>query len=304
MRRSSGVTRPLSPRSDSRHASASRSRHILIAATLLLLAVAATGTARADFPSDVPDRFKMQAGGVDAGFDTQGSLALTEGPAGVFINFEDVFDLPISKQFWYTEGFYRFSKKGYVDFGYVDFQRKARRVIQEDIDWGNVTFLADANVDAEFGSSFIYAAYRHDFLQLEQVHISGSAGFSYLDLSMGLSANGNVVDQDGNPISGEYERKVDLQFPVPLLGLQLDWRITRHTVIQMYVRTLRIDYSGIKGGIGQRAIRYEWYATRHFAVGGGWSEYSIDLDRYETGDYTARFNYEVSGLELYLKMAF
>ena len=270
----------------------------------LLLAAAATGTARADFPSDVPDRFKMQVGGVDAGFDTQGSLSLTDGPAGLFINLEDVFELPISKQFWYTEGFYRFSQKGYIDFGYVDFYRKAGKVIEEDVNWGNVTFLANAQVDAEFGSKFIYAAYRHDFLQLEQVHISGSAGFSYLDLTMGLSANGNVVDQDGNPITGEYEKKVDVKFPVPQLGLQLDWRLTKHTAIQMYLRTLYIDYQGIKGGIKQRAIRYEWYPTRHFAVGGGFSEYSIDLDRYETGKYTARFNYQVAGMELYLKTAF
>jgi hypothetical protein len=279
-------------------------KRVRACATLLLLLAGAGGLARADFPSDVPDRFKMQAGGVDASFDTQGSLSLSDGPAGLFINFEDVFDLPISKQFWYTEGFYRFSEKGYVDFGYVDFYRKARNVIEEDVDWGNVTFQANATIDAEFGSAFIYAAYRHDFLRLDQVHISGSVGLSYLDLTTGLSANGGVIDENGNPITGEYERKVEVKFPVPLFGLQLDWRITKHTAIQMYLRTLRIDYNGIKGGIGQRAIRYEWYATRHFAIGGGWSEYSIDLDRYETGDYTARFNYEVSGLELYLKMAF
>src|SRR5262245_45471419 len=267
-------------------------------AVVVLLTAAATGTARADFPSDIPDRFKMQVGGVDAGFDTQGSLALTEGPAGLFLNFEDVFDLPISKQFWYTEGFYRFSQKGYIDFGYVDFYRKAGKIIEEDVNWGNVTFLASAEVDAELGFKFIYTAYRHNFLQLEQVHISGSAGISYLDLSTVLSANGNVIDQNGNPITGEYEKKVDVKFPVPQLGLQIDWRLTKHTAIQMYVRTLRIDYQNtLKGGISQRAIRYEWYPTRHFAFGGGWSEYGIDLDRYETGKYTARFNYEVSGLE-------
>ncbi len=305
MRTLSGVEPPFSPdRPDSRPASVFALRHAVVAATLLVLTLFATGPARADFPSDVPDRFKMQAGGVDAGFDTQGSLSLSDGPAGVFVNFEDVFDLPLSKQFWYTEGFYRFSQKGYVDFGYVDFNRKARNVIEEDIDWGNVTFLADAQVDASFGSTFIYAAYRHDFLQLDQVHISGSAGFSYLDLKTGLSATGNVVDQDGNPISGKYERDVEVKFPVPLLGLQLDWKLTKHTAVQMYMRTLRIDYQNIKGGISQRALRYEWYPTRHFAVGGGWSEYAIDLDRYETGSYTARFNYEVSGLELYLKTAF
>ena len=278
-----------------------RGRTFVLVALLLL---AGAGAARADFPGDVPDRFKFQAGGVDAQFVTQGSLSLTDGPVGAFLNFEDVFDLPISKSFWIAEGFYRFSEKGYVDFGYVDFRRTAGTILDQDINWGDHTFLANGEVDAKFATTFAYAAYRHDFLRLDQVHISGSAGFAYLRLGTGLSASGNVLDQNGDPVSGSFSQDVSVSFPVPLVGLQLDWKLTKHTAIQMYFRTLYVDASGFAGGIRESAIRYEWYATRHFAIGGGFDNYNISLRKYTTGDFTARFEYDVRGFEGYLKMAF
>ncbi len=269
-----------------------------------LLMVLGAGAAWADFPGDVPDRFKIQAGGVDANFNTNASLALTDGPAGAFIDFEQVFDLPLYQKDWNVGGFFRFSEKGYIDFGYVDFERSAQTILDEDIQWGEYTFQANGQVTVDFGTAFGYLAYRHDFLQLEQVHISGSAGFSYLMLDSGLNASGNVLDQNGNPVSGEVDRQADVSFPVPLLGLQLDWKLTNHTAIQMYTRLLYIDYQDFAGGIRQAGIFYEWYATRHFAIGGGYSSYQINITRYETGDYTAKFDYDVQGLELYLKLAF
>lgn len=271
---------------------------------LALFMMVGAGAAWADFPGDVPDRFKIQAGGVDANFNTNASLSLTDGPAGAYVDFEQVFDLPLYQKDWNIQGFYRFSKKGYIDFGYVDFARSAQTILDQDIQWGEFTFLANGQVTADFGTAFGYLAYRHDFLQLEQVHISGSAGFSYLMLTSGLNASGSVVDQNGNPVSGEVDREANVSFPVPILGLQVDWKLTKRTAIQMYMRLLYIDYQQFAGGIKESGIFYEWYPARHFAIGGGYSSYTINISRYETGDYTARFDYDVKGLELYLKLAF
>jgi|GEM_PF-1482568 len=271
---------------------------------LALLMMVGAGAAWADFPGDVPDRFKFQVGGVDANFTTNASLSRTDGPAGAYIDFEQVFDLPLYQKDWNAMGFYRFSDKGYIDFGYVDFERSAQNILDQDVNWGEFTFLANGQVTVDFGTAFYYAAYRHDFLQLDQVHISVSAGFSFLDLTAGLSASGNVQDENGNAVSGEVERRSDVAFPVPLIGLQLDWKLTNHTAIQMYSRLLYIDYQDFEGGIQQSAINYEWYITRHFGIGGGYSAYKIDIKRYTSGDFTARFNYDVAGLGAYLKMAF
>jgi len=294
-----------SRRAESIQTSRGRTKRVMRALALLgVLLAFISPAARADFPGDVPDRFKFQAGYVDAQFTTQASLSLTDGPVGAYVNFEDIFNLPEYKRAWNAEGFYRFSERGYVDFGYVDFERKSSHVIEQDLDWGDVTFLANGKVSSKFGTAFGYVAYRHDFLREDRVHISGSAGFSYLTLDSGLEANGTVEDQNGNPISGDVSKNANISFPVPLLGLQVDWGLTKRQAIQMYWRTLYIDYQQFRGGITQSAIRYEWYATQHFGIGGGINTYRINIQKYETGDFTARFQYSVAGLEVFLKMAF
>jgi hypothetical protein len=268
------------------------------------LVAAGAGVARADFPTDVPDRFKIQVGGVASQFVTQGSLAVTDGPAGIFVNFEDVFDLAVSKTAASLEGFWRLGDRSYLDFGYVDYERTSANVVEQDVQWGEVTFLANARVEAEFSSAFPYVAYRRDFLQLDQVRISGSAGITYLSLKASLAADGGVLDENGDPITGHVDEGVDVSFPVPLFGFQTDWKVTRRTAMQFYLRLLYVDIADFRGGINQAALRYEWYPQKHFAIGGGLSQYRLNLRKYETGDYTARFEYNVFGPELYLKLAF
>ena len=71
---------------------------------------------------------------------------------------------------------------------------------------------------ALFDTSFPYAAWRYDFLQLEQVRISGSAGINYLTIEAGLKAEGNVTDPNGVAVSGEVDESFDLAVPVPQVG--------------------------------------------------------------------------------------
>src|SRR5262245_1001068 len=269
-----------------------------------LLTALSAGAARADFPGDVPDRFKIQLGSMDSRYTTEAAFYRTGGPAGAFIDFEGTLDLPAYKKDWNVGGFYRFSDKGYLDFGYADLERTAQRVLDQDVQWGGYKFLVNAQVNTEFGTAFGYLAYRHDFLHLEQVHISASAGLSYMMLDSGLSADAGVLDQNGNSVTGSVNVQSDVSFPVPLLGLQLDWKLTRRTAIGMFLRTLYIDYHDFAGGIRQSAVRYEWYATRHFGIGGGLLDYKVDIGRYRSGNYTAQFHYDVTGLDLYLKLAF
>ncbi len=67
---------------------------------------------------------------------------------------------------------------------------------------------------------------------MEQVRISGSAGIDYLGLGVSLMANGMVTDLNGVPITGSVDEKVNIAFPVPQLGLQLDWALTKRLEVK------------------------------------------------------------------------
>lgn len=277
------------------------------AGLLLALVAAAAGAASrtyADMPGDIPDKFRFELGGMAADTFTEGGLGSKTAGIGATINFEDIFDLPESKNVWRVDGYWHFAKRHYLDVGYVEINRSGSRVIQEDVEWGDFIFTAGGSVTAGFDSTFAYAAWRYDFLQLPQVRISGSAGIDYLHIGSDLEATGNVTDSSGNPVSGTVNEGVDVNFPVPQFGLQLDWALTKTLAVKMYNRQIYINAMGINGGIGETTLRLLWWYSKHAGISGGLDKESIDLKHYESGDTTARFRYEVRGFAAYLNFAF
>ena len=268
---------------------------------MLVLPAVATAPASAEMPGDVPDRWRISLGGIAADSFTEGGLGSTAAGIGVSINFEDIFDLPESKSTWRFEANWHINKRQYIDFGYFELNRSASRVLQQDVEWGDFTFLANGNVTADFKSSFPYAAWRYDFLQLPEVRISGSAGINYLSLEAGVMADGSVVSP---PASGTVDERVSIGFPVPQIGLQLDWALTKRLAVKMYIRQIYVNASGIDGGIGESAARLHWWCSKHFGISGGLDKESIDLKKYTSGDTQARFRYEVRGFSFYFNLAF
>lgn len=269
----------------------------------LLVPVLAAGVpARAEF-AGVPDKIQVWIGGQAASFTTEGGLTLADAGTGVSINFEDIFDLPGAKQSLRGEGTWRMTQKGMLDFGLVQFNRSNSRVLRQDVEWGEYTFQEGAYVTATFDSRFIYAAYRHDFLQLDQVRISGSAGLSYLTLTAGLEAEGSVVGPEG-PISENVNKEADVSFPVPLIGLQVDWALRERLTVMMMVRLFNLDYGKINGGMRESALRMKWHFTKNVGAALGIDTTTVRLKEYETEDYKAKFNYQISGLSAYLTLGF
>jgi hypothetical protein len=273
---------------------------------MLVLPAVAPAPARAEMPGDVPDHWRLSLGGVAAETFTEAGLGSTRAGIGATINFEDIFDLPESKSTWRFEANWHINKRQYIDFGYFELNRSASVILDQNVEWGDFVFLANGKVTSDFKSSFPYAAWRYDFLQLPEVRISGSAGINYLSLETGLTAVGDAapVNDPMNPVSGEVDERISIGFPVPQIGLQLDWALTRRLAVKMYLRQIYINASGIDGGIGESAMRLHWWATKNFGISGGLDKESIDLKKYTSGDTTARFRYEVRGFSFYFNLAF
>jgi len=279
-------------------------RKLAILLGLLSLPLLAPSPARADMPGDVPDKVRFEFGGMGANAYTDAAVGSKTAGIGATVNFEDIFDLPENKSVARFDLSWHINKRQYLDFGYVKIDRSGSRVINEDVEWRDFVFTAGAKVTAGFNTEFPYAAWRYDFLQLEQVRISGSAGIDYLGLEASLAANGNVTDANGVPVTGEVDEKVSISFPVPQIGLQLDWALTKRLALKFYNRLLYANFAGIEGSIGQSAIRFYWYFSRHAGINVGIDKDTIDLKKYTSGDTVARFRYVVQGPSLYFNFAF
>jgi hypothetical protein len=276
------------------------------AARIAVLCAVLAGVAPAAFaamPGDRADTFRFSIGGMAADSFTEAALSSSSAGIGATIDFEDVFDLPVNKKVGRLAGYWHYVPRQFFDFGFVEISRTGEKSLEQDVEWGDFTFGATTDMETKFRTRFPYAAWRYSFLNLEQVRISGSAGISYLGLLASLEGNGNITGPSG-PVAGSVKEEESIDFPVPLLGLQIDWALNKQLMVEMYIRTLYINGFGLRGGISENALRMHWYYAKHFGVAGGIDKESIDIKEYKDGDKEARFRYEVSGFSFYLDFAF
>lgn len=281
-----------------------RSRFAIASIAAATMLIAAPRAHAEEFANKIPDRVWVDVGGAINELTTDVSLTGKQG-IGATIDFEDVFDLPGSKTTFQLQGTVRVSeKRRWVDFGYVNIARSGGRQIQQDIQWGDYLFAAGATVQAEFNTQFIYGAFRYDFLHEEKIRISGSAGLSWTDIGTKLAGNA-TFDNGSGPVAGSYDVKESIGAPVPLVGLNVDWALTKGLVLRSYNRFFRIKVTDIDGGLYETGIHLNWYFIRNLGIGLGFDRVQVKLNEYKTsqGD-KAKAGYTISGIGLYATLAF
>jgi hypothetical protein len=270
---------------------------VLVMAAALLIAAPAYAE---EFADKIPDLVWLDIGASVADLTTDVGLTGQSG-VGATIDFEKIFNLPGNKTTFMIQGTARVSEhRRHVDFGYVNIDRSGSRVIDQDITWGDYQIDAGGTVTSEFNTEFIYAAFRYDFLHLEPIRISGSAGLSYVDLGSSLSGVGNV---NGDP-AGSFDKSTSVGLPVPLIGFNVDWALTKGLVFRSYYRFFRLNTNGIDGGMYESGIHLNWYFIRNLGLGVGWDRTELRLNSYESGNDTLKADYTISGVGLYVTMAF
>jgi hypothetical protein len=276
-----------------------------IAAAVVSAGAASLSAVRAeDFAGDVPDRVWIDVGGAYNDVSTNVSV---QGPKGLggLITFEDTFDLPGTKTTARMLGTVRISeKRRWIDFGYTSIDRRGTKHIVDSVDFGDYIFSGDADVTARFATQFMYAAFRYDFLHEDKIRISGSAGLTFLRLKVSLRTDGTVTDPDGNVITGGYYKQATQGAPVPMVGLNLDWALTKRLVLRSYNRFFRLNLSSFNGGLYENGIHLNYYIVRHFGLGLGLDRTELKVKELKVGEgNVVKAGYTVNGIGLYANLA-
>ena len=191
-------------------------------ALVVALALATPSLLAADFPEGAKNRFQFELGGAWDSFDTEARLDVTRGgvvSAGATIDFEKLLDVPVMETHFRGLGQWRFSNVSYVQFGFETISRAGRRVIDEEIAWGDVTYSAGARIDGSFDSTEVYLGYRFDMFRADNVKVGGTIGFSYWDVEGALTGAGTLTEPDGSTQEGSFEKGFGIQAPVPVIGI-------------------------------------------------------------------------------------
>src|SRR5262245_57575192 len=257
----------------------------------------------AQIPEGVPETFRLRIGGIFASFSTEIQASRANSP-GTSVDWTSEGLTDDHKNTFRGEGYWNFAGRSYIDFGYVDFRLEGNKTITKDIIFNGNVFKANASVDGETKSQYIYAAYRYGIVKNPGVHFGLSLGVSFAKLSASLSAKAGVQRPDGTVIQGGVSTERSVSVPVPLLGADFEVALARGLTLMARARGVGITIDPYHGSWIEFAGGLNWYFGEHFGIGGAYEYQKIQLDKNRDTPDSFHFEQRYDGPRVYFLLTF
>jgi hypothetical protein len=277
----------------------------LVAAVAFGLLVA--GQARAQFPGDVPDTFRLNAGGMYAWFSTDVTLQediTPGGPIGGGIDLEPATGIPNSTGGFSARGYWQPLHRFYIDFGYTIFTRSNTRALSFDIPFGDSTFTAGASTEARMQSQLPYLDFRYNFIQNDSWSLGVSLGAAYSYLKADLTASAGVVGPNGPIIGQSTTKEAKLSTVVPLLGIAAAFRLSDRAEAGIIFNGIFAPVHPYVGSVFVVEPHFEWFFTKNFGIGAAFDYTKFSIKKEEDEITLVQFRYSYYGPKLYLTVTF
>ncbi len=228
-------------------------------------------TTESGTPAERARPLEIQLGGYLPAFSTKLRVDVRgeELEFGTEIDFEDVLGLTTDDHLVRLDGRWRVGRRSRVGFTYYWYDRSARAVLEEDIQWRDITFPAGAGVSSTFETRMIVLKYMHTLAESERWDVAGSLGVHYLHFAARLE----TIGLDPNNL----EARASAPAPLLMIGFDALYRVSPQWRLGAKWEGLAIkvgDYSGRWTDLGLTA---EYFPAPHWALGLGLSDLLTDL---------------------------
>lgn len=285
-----------------------RAIQFVIATGVALVALSASadgGSAegRAEFDAvSLTSPWRVVVGGTFSSFNSRAAWA-PAGVPGATIELEDVLGLDEDIGTWRVAGSYRFNRRHSVELRLTDLSRSAARIIEDEIEWGDVIYRANARVESTFDFSSAQARWRYDFSDSGRLDSGLSLGLSTFWVSVALAGEGRLENDDETQWVEGVVEEADVLAPIPVVGFFMDYGITPRWTLRVEASAMNLDVSDHSGRVVETGLGIE-YLIRD-VVGVGLALETTDIEyRQEKQDERLGVDYRVSSVGAYLSFSF
>jgi hypothetical protein len=269
----------------------------------------ATAVAQADSPAEdlLKDRFNVDVGTFVVASDLNGSLRGTANTNNENLDFNKQFGTNADQTRWRADVLWRITPRQHLRFMFFDNDIKRTRTIDQNIEWGDYTFVAGGQVTAEQKFSVYELSYEFAFLRADNYEVVASGGIHYDDLTLTLSGNASLtVDTPTGPVQQATTfttKQSSVPVPLPVLGVRGDWAVSDHVYLDGSVQVFKLSYQGIDGNWSDLRAGAAWMFNHHFGIGIGYDRFATHIDL-NKGSFNGRLNVGYSGVLIYARGGF
>ncbi|NOR86106.1 MAG: hypothetical protein GQ527_00715 [Bacteroidales bacterium] len=240
-------------------------------------------------------RFSVSMGGFLLGNNSNISIGSETLGLGVNINIEEALGLETSTIAFRANARYRIGKamKHSVSVGYFSINRNAYKVLEKELQIGNLTFPIGTNISSNFDLTILRAKYDYSFLQKEHVSIGASIGFYIMPISFSIKA------------ANSKEQATSFIAPMPVIGLRTEFLLTEKFFLHQSTELLLLSIDDFKGRILDLDIALEHRTFKHFSFGLGFNSNRLVIKAkgkdYPNIDFYGSVEMEYMGVYVFVK---
>lgn len=251
-------------------------RHFGAIAALATGAMLGTSAFAADAaPNILTDPFQLSLGTFAFSSDTEIRFDGDTG-AGTPVDWENKFGGGDQTRFR-VDGHWRFGDSGRhkLRFMWFNSSHSGAKTLEEDIDFGGVTFPLDARVRAETGFDIYELAYEYAFLKRDTYELDGSIGLHYASLTSSLSAKASA---SGGTLTADIDREASVDAPLPVIGLRGLWTLPHHFYIDAGAQFFALSIDQYDGSLQDYRVVAVWQPKKWLGIGLGYNHFNVDVD--------------------------
>lgn len=263
--------------------------------TCALIGVMA-GPACADEPSipshpALKDRFYIGAGVFAPKTSTVARLDSTTLGVGASVDFERALGLQTNKGVPNFLARWRFTERWRAEAEYFELNRSGDKNLQQNIQWGDLTFPVGSQVVSTFDFSDARVSVGYSFFKTADKELGLALGAHVTRYNASISANG-IGTQGG-----------DVTAPLPVLSAYGQFALTDQWAIGGRLDRFSLTYDQYSGGITSIAIDLLYQPFRHVGFGVGYRSMYIEFTS-TNSTWTGQVDQSFQGPVLYANISF
>jgi hypothetical protein len=199
------------------------------------------------------------------------------------------------------DGYWRFADRHKMRFLWFNSATSNSRSLEDEIEWGGVTYPVDAEIKAESNFDIYEIAYEYAFLKRENYELSGTIGLHWTTMSLALEGEASIVG--GEPHTGSVRKEGSVDLPLPVFGLRGLWNLTHDFWIDASVQYFTLSIDEYDGSVTDWRAAFLWQPNKWVGLGAGYNQFNVDVDL-DKDRFKGQLDWTYKGPMIFYSIAF